>query len=362
MLPPDSLPESSAAAPQPAATASSPHTEPGEVVTTAVNIEATKLIEVDDGDGDESAYGSSLGSSTQSVSSSVRDYVYENGRRYHRYSEGKYLLPNDESEQDRLDLYHFIHITVLNGKLHLADIGDSPHNILDCGTGTGIWALDMAEVFPSAQVIGVDLSPIQPEWVLPNCKFEVDDLELDWTYKKNYFDYIHSRDVGNCIKDWPRYAMQMFRHCKPGGCVEISEMDFKILADDSTLEGTNIRTFFEHFHECSVKAGFKYPNDQSLAAVLRNAGFEDVKIYAFKQPWGPWPKDPTMKKIGHMVRMAAQTGFEAYGMALLTRYGGFNTESAGTICRLGAADLDNKSIHSYMMSINITGRKPLKQS
>jgi hypothetical protein len=56
-------------------------------------------------------------------------------------------------------------------------------------------------------------------------------------------------------------------------------MDFKILADDSTLEGTNIRTFFEHFHECSVKAGFKYPNDQSLAAVLRNAGFEDVKVW-----------------------------------------------------------------------------------
>lgn len=33
---------------------------------------------------------------TQSITSSVTDYVMENGRRYHRYSEGKYVLPNDD--------------------------------------------------------------------------------------------------------------------------------------------------------------------------------------------------------------------------------------------------------------------------
>ena len=31
-----------------------------------------------------------------SVSSSIYDYVVENGRTYHRYKEGKYMLPNDE--------------------------------------------------------------------------------------------------------------------------------------------------------------------------------------------------------------------------------------------------------------------------
>ena len=42
----------------------------------------------------------------------------------------------------------------------------------------------MGELFPSAEVIGVDLSPIQPNWVVPNVRFEVDDLELDWTFRK----------------------------------------------------------------------------------------------------------------------------------------------------------------------------------
>ena len=31
-----------------------------------------------------------------SVSSSIYNYVVENGRTYHRYKEGKYMLPNDE--------------------------------------------------------------------------------------------------------------------------------------------------------------------------------------------------------------------------------------------------------------------------
>ncbi|RJE17286.1 hypothetical protein PHISCL_10377, partial [Aspergillus sclerotialis] len=29
---------------------------------------------------------------------------YENGRRYHGYREGEYMMPNDDREQDRLDL------------------------------------------------------------------------------------------------------------------------------------------------------------------------------------------------------------------------------------------------------------------
>lgn len=54
-----------------------------------------------------------------------------------------YVLPNDEREQDRLDIHHHMTNLVLGGKLHLAPIGKTPQRILDIGTGTGIWAIEM---------------------------------------------------------------------------------------------------------------------------------------------------------------------------------------------------------------------------
>jgi hypothetical protein len=40
--------------------------------------------------------------------------------------------------------------------------------------------------------------------------FEVDDVELPWTYPKNYFDYIHMRNLAQGIKDWPKLMQQAY--------------------------------------------------------------------------------------------------------------------------------------------------------
>lgn len=88
---------------------------------------------------------SDAASSTQSLSSSVLNYQYENGRRYNAYREGEYMGPNDEREQDRMDLHHHIYRLVVGGALFRAPINPSSARILDLGTGTGIWALEIAE-------------------------------------------------------------------------------------------------------------------------------------------------------------------------------------------------------------------------
>jgi len=41
--------------------------------------------------------------STASLASSIYAYEIENGRSYHAYNAGKYVIPNDEGEQERMD-------------------------------------------------------------------------------------------------------------------------------------------------------------------------------------------------------------------------------------------------------------------
>jgi hypothetical protein len=40
------------------------------------------------------------------------------------------------------DMQHKMWSITLNGKLHLASIGPTPENVLDIGTGTGVWAIE----------------------------------------------------------------------------------------------------------------------------------------------------------------------------------------------------------------------------
>ena len=88
----------------------------------------------------------------------------------------------------------------------------------------------MGELYPSAEVTGVDLSANMPIWVPPNVNFEVsvkssstgfgpsvpdqpsgqvEDIEEPWTFSRP-FDYIHARYLANAIKDWPKLVRQCF--------------------------------------------------------------------------------------------------------------------------------------------------------
>jgi hypothetical protein len=64
----------------------------------------------------------------------------------------EYGLPFDEPEQDRLNLNHTKYYLLLGGKLCLAPIPSDLHKTLDIGCGTGIWCVDFADNFKSAEV------------------------------------------------------------------------------------------------------------------------------------------------------------------------------------------------------------------
>ena len=187
-------------------------------------------------------------------------YKYENGRRYNAFREGSYILPNDDQEQERMDMLHHIYRLILGGSLWRAPIisedRPSPKRILDLGCGTGAWCMEVADELSEALVEGIDLSPIQPNWVPPNCQFYVDDFEAQWTYKPDEkFDYIHGRALAACVADWPKLFGQMYENLNEGGYVEFQECKS---CPEVDLKGTRLSGGGIHSEHGGSRMGLSY--------------------------------------------------------------------------------------------------------
>ena len=72
-----------------------------------------------------------------------------------------------------------------------------------------------------AQVLEIDLSPIQPTLVPCNCTFQVFNYEKTWNFVRR-FDFIHARTPVGGIKNLDTLLAQAFKHLLPGGYIEFS--------------------------------------------------------------------------------------------------------------------------------------------
>ncbi|KAL1967102.1 hypothetical protein VTN77DRAFT_3626 [Rasamsonia byssochlamydoides] len=308
----------------------------------------------------DSAFNDSIGSASYqtSISSSIINYKYENGRRYHAFREGAYTLPNDEEEQDRMDLGHHIYLLLLGGKLHLSPIGSNPQRVLDLGTGTGIWAIDFADQYPSAEVIGVDLSPIQPKWVPPNCIFEIDDFDNNWIYTRP-FDFIHGRELMGFVADYGRLFCQAFKHLKSGGYLEMQTFDPQVYSDDGTLEkAKNLQVWVENLHKASEIFGKSMTLVGTWQDEMLKAGFTDIKSEIIKVPVGTWPKDSKLKELGKYHQAQVLQAIGSYTPALYTRVLGWSREEVEVLCAAVRNEVKDRSIHIYQQAHFVYGRKP----
>ncbi|WYZ39656.1 hypothetical protein EsH8_III_001570 [Colletotrichum jinshuiense] len=307
---------------------------------------------------------SSIASSSTSVAASIFDYRQENGRTYHAYKDGKYKAPNDERENDRLELQHNLFLLTFNDKLGNAppnDEGAKVGRVLDVGAGTGIWAIDFADEHPECEVLGFDLSANFPAYTPPNVRFEVDDLEEPWIYSRP-FDYIHSRMMNGSVNDWEVYAKKCFNNLNPGGYVELNECNIKPECDDGTLkEDSMLLQTAKLVQEASEKFGRPAKDMKGLKDILINAGFVDVKVLQYKWPTNDWPKEKRYKEIGNWSHDNVVSGWEGLCMAMLTRAHGWTAAEvivAMTECR---KELKDRSIHAYYPLYSIYGRKPTEE-
>ncbi|KAK1142463.1 hypothetical protein N8T08_007825 [Aspergillus melleus] len=298
----------------------------------------------DSHDSEGDGYGDSLlGGDTKTLSTYITDYRYEFGRRYHSYHDGAYWGPNDEIANEFQDLAHHMSWSFYLGYYY----------------GLLILASDMADEYPSAIVTGVDLSPIQPTFVPPNCVFEIDDITLPWTYASNQFDFIHVREMFGCIPDWDEFFRQCWRCLKPGGFIEVVEHAVQPTSDDGSMGPDH---FYHLWGKTVVQSGEKFGKSFTIweesSARLKNAGFVGVVETGYKWPMNGWSTNKKLHDLGRWNQLRLHGGIEGFMLRLLTSTLQWSFEQAQVFLAQMRSSLRDYKTHAYLPGTAVYAQKP----
>lgn len=241
--------------------------------------------------------------SVYSMTSSMRaaSYKLEYGRGLNNYSE-IYSLPADDEEFERLDMQHALFAEVM-GKYPppmpevLAD--DTSGEIkacLDLGCGSGSWILDVAHDFPHCSTVAVDLVPMQVLNMPPNCRSEVDDINLGLQHFYNDFNVVHARLVSSGIRDYAGLIDEVSQTLRPSGLVDLMEFDFRVYGlDKKPMLGHDAPSWWARWmNQCHIavlqRGGEPDAANHLHRWISEHGAFEDVVYREFWLPTSPWRK------------------------------------------------------------------------
>ncbi|KAI8651305.1 hypothetical protein NCS55_01374400 [Fusarium keratoplasticum] len=291
-------------------------------------------------DGDSAIDSQRWVESTASITSSILEYRKIHGRTYKSSKTTEYWAPNDEKHVEGFDLgcdkiKDILTLSILKCK----------QRILDVGTGSGIWAIDMADIFPSAHIIGIDISPTQLSWIPPNL-----------------FDFIHIRSLHDAIDDWTKLYGQLFKFLKPGGWVQHMEPGIALRCDNPATKVDKDHVFKQWaqlFYDAGDRLGRTFDiTDKKMETWACEAGFTQIPPKTLKLPYGGWPKDPTLKELGRYVNFYMDMslgGFATYPMSQIL---GWSLEEITVlVTQMRAAINDQKNFPNGGMYVTY-GQKP----
>lgn len=167
---------------------------------------------------------------------------------------------------------------------------ERPERILDVGTGTGQWCLDMVARFPQTFAVGLDLvlgKPLRDH----RYGFVRSDVTAGLPFRPEVFDFVHQRllRAGIPVVAWPEVIAELVHVTRPGGWVELVE-----IREDVTRQGPATAELVGLLNRLAAARGLD-PDGRvvsHLEDLLAEAGLDDVTARRVELPVGEWGGRP----------------------------------------------------------------------
>ncbi|KAG9114904.1 hypothetical protein FRC07_007601 [Ceratobasidium sp. 392] len=326
-------------------------------------------------DDSATSYGSSWSESSSGRSMStlgsgeVADYFKElHGFQYIADENLPIVFPSD-SRAERLHVVQHAIVKLCQQGRNVPDlvdevirnggVGGTGARVLDIPTTSGTWVYEMAETYPSATFLSLDVRPLTAFEPHPRITSEVYDLYAGIAEPDASFDVVYARQTVTLIKDYNSLLREMHRVLKPGGVLVITEIPSQAYeANDPTMilrsvprraAGVQIlRGFLQNqgidltaWETMAARldpghpmwanhalASSDKPDDSTFSRNIR--GFHTVTHRTHLIPSGPWPADEGQRIIGALSRLLYTDVYRAL-LPLLLMMGTEEAQAQGIV-------------------------------
>lgn len=282
-----------------------------------------------------------------------------------------YMLPADASEHKRLDCQSQSLFLALGSRLYHQETegfvlralkkpeGSEIPLILDLGTGSGKWAVDMAHQFPHCQVIGLDIVPVTSgsREIPSNCRFEIGDANFPFERFHDKISVVHARSMNAGIKDQRKFLDEIARMLVPGGVFLRGDGDPQLYSESfAPLPECNpgdpgfswVQKVLFTSRNVLQSRGTNIPSSAQAPKLIAsipdfvNLGSESVYV-----PIGQWVKDDNIALQESGKLMAADVLMLPRAMRPLILSGGVPEETIDTMIKNAEAEVREQKLHLY---------------
>lgn len=306
--------------------------------------------------------------STVPIDDDVLETVEIEGRLYQRsaLTYRQYFAPVDDEEIYRLGVAHTAFSLLFDQRL-IFPLGLNPRRVLDLGCGAGNWAVDVAEQYPQAEVLGIDISPhMFPDELPSNLELQIDDINKEFTFESNHFDVVHSQMVAGGIRAdrWRSYIKDMYWVTRRGGWCQMVEIYFIAQSHNGSLDRDGGLERWSLNFMNSMRPYKDLRASRNFERYMVDAGFRDVDSQMLRLPMCRWPEegdapnDIRDRAIGEANAENVQQLLYSLALYPMTQLQGMPMEEFEKLVEEARAEARDPSRKPYFEVRVCIGRKP----